>query len=65
MAVHPQVDSYLKNRFGASGYSTSGDNFTIGSVSFNHARLQELLDVAQVTKHDVKVVAGAIQVVPR
>jgi hypothetical protein len=67
MATHPNaaLDAHLQRSVGASGFSVSGATATIGAINMTAAQLRELVDASLTQKFDVKVVAGAVTIVPR
>ena len=64
VALHAHLQAHLDKVVGTSGYTVSGATATL-TATLDHRRLQELLDVATEIKHDVKIVAGSPQVIPR
>lgn len=64
MALHNELDKHVKAVAGSSGYSVSGLNATI-TGSLDARQLEELIDKAVVTKHEVVVVSGVVTVRPR
>ena len=64
MALHTLLDNHLQKIVGTAGYTVAGATATV-TTALDHRRMQELVDVASQIKHDVKLVGGALQVLPR
>jgi len=65
MPLHADLDRHLRGVVGNTGYTVSGSQATLPAASLDHRRLEELLDIAWQSKHDVSLAAGVLTVKPR
>ena len=64
MALHQLVQNHLDKVVGSSGYTVSGATATL-TATLDHRQMQELINVAQLEKHDVIAASGTVKVQPR
>ena len=64
MAIQSDLDKHLSGKLTTGGYSVSGTTATI-TGDLDHHQLEELMTKAKVTKYDVKLVAGALKLLPQ
>lgn len=66
MPLHAQLDAHLNKVLGSTAaYTVTGATATIPAATLDARRLQELIDVAGLVKHDVSLTAGVLTIKPR
>ena len=65
VALHVELDKHLNKALGSTtAYTVTGAVATLPTASLSYAQLEELIRVAKVLKHDVKLNAGVLTVTP-